>query len=49
MCGEVMRLRERERLTTVPGTRETVRAKVAEWECAECDSFEEADEEGERS
>ena len=44
MCGEVMRLVERESTSRVPGTSELKRAKTAEWVCPECDHFEEIDE-----
>jgi len=41
LCGEAMRLEERERVALIPGTSQTVRRKVAEWTCPECDYFEE--------
>jgi hypothetical protein len=44
MCGEAMRLREREVVTRIPGTTETKAAKYREWVCPECDYFEEAEE-----
>jgi acetone carboxylase gamma subunit len=48
MCGESMRLREREITDRVPGTAQTTTANYREWICPECDYFEEA-EEGEGS
>ncbi len=44
MCTEFMRLREREQISAIPGTSETVRRMLVEWECPECDYFEEASE-----
>jgi hypothetical protein len=41
MCGEPMRLRERETIERVPGTPQTQTARVREWVCPECDHFEE--------
>jgi rubrerythrin len=49
MCGEFMRLSEREQTDRIPGKSEVVSRKVMEWVCPECDYFEEhdaADEEG---
>jgi len=46
MCGEYMRLVERERVTTIPGFSEVQRVTVREWVCPECDYFEEDDGEG---
>ncbi len=43
LCGENMRLQEREEVTRLPGTAETKAHPVAEWVCPECDYFEEAD------
>ncbi len=43
MCGEAMRLREREVTDRVPGTSETKVSKYREWVCPECDYFEEVD------
>ena len=45
MCGEVMRLMEREYIDRIPGTTELKRTKTAEWVCPECDHFEETDQE----
>lgn len=47
MCTEYMRLREREHVSTIPGTSQTVRRTAVE---LECDYFEEASEtdEGQR-
>jgi uncharacterized protein with PIN domain len=44
MCGERMRLKTREEIERVPGTRETRARRVTEWVCHECDYFEEAEE-----
>jgi YgiT-type zinc finger domain-containing protein len=44
LCGEMMRLREREVTDRVPGTSQTRVAKFREWVCPECDYFEEAEE-----
>ena len=41
MCGEAMRLREREVTDRVPGTSQTQRSTFREWVCPECDYFEE--------
>ena len=43
MCGEAMRLRERETTDRVPGTSEAKVSKYQEWICPECDYFEEVD------
>ena len=45
MCGETMRLSEREVEEHIAGHPSTVR-HVREWICPECDYFEEADSEG---
>jgi C4-type Zn-finger protein len=42
-CGEFMRLTEREDIRHVPGTSEVIKTPIREWNCAECDYFEEAD------
>jgi uncharacterized protein with PIN domain len=44
MCGERMRLKTREQIDRVPGTRETRARRVTEWVCPECDYFEETEE-----
>lgn len=46
MCGETMRLCERETITRVPGTPQTSTTKSREWVCPECDYFEEAEDGG---
>jgi transposase len=46
MCGEMMRMRERESVTRVPGTPQTTTTKSREWVCPECDYFEEAEDWG---
>jgi rubrerythrin len=43
MCGEFMRLVEREQTDRIPGRSEVVSRKVIEWVCPECDYFEEHD------
>ena len=40
MCGEMMRLRDREITDRVPGTLQTKTTKYREWICPECDYFE---------
>lgn len=44
MCGEAMRLRERETIARVPGTAQTTAIRYQEWVCPECDYFEEPEE-----
>lgn len=44
MCGETMKLREREVTDRVPGSTQIKVAKFSEWVCPECDYFEEAEE-----
>ncbi len=44
MCGEIMRLKEREVIDRVPGTTQTKSTKFREWVCPECDYFESEDE-----
>jgi YgiT-type zinc finger domain-containing protein len=39
MCGEAMRLRERETTDRLPGTNQTRTSKYREWVCPECDYF----------
>jgi C4-type Zn-finger protein len=46
LCGESMHLVELEALTRLPGTTELKRQKAFEWQCPECEYFEEADPEG---
>ena len=50
MCGENLRIVERERVDHIPGTGQSTRQRVREWVCRECDYFEEVDEDvaGER-
>jgi acetone carboxylase gamma subunit len=43
MCGEAMRLREREITDRVPGMSQTKVSKYREWVCPECDYFEEVE------
>jgi hypothetical protein len=49
MCGEVMRLVEKEVAERLPGTPQTAVAKIREWVCPECDYFEDADDSSESS
>lgn len=44
MCGELMRLREREVVERVPGSPQTATTRFSEWVCPECDYFEEAED-----
>ncbi len=44
MCGDAMRLREREVVDRVPGLSQTTVSVYREWVCPECDYFEEAEE-----
>jgi hypothetical protein len=44
MCGEWMRLREREVTERVPGTTQATTSKFREWVCPECDYFEEVED-----
>ena len=41
MCGEQMRIREREVTDRVPGTSQTRQSTFREWVCPDCDYFEE--------
>jgi rubrerythrin len=43
LCGETMRLHERELSERVPGTSEFKTRKTFEWVCPECDYFEDFD------
>jgi YgiT-type zinc finger domain-containing protein len=43
MCGETMRLKEKEVTERLPGIPQTAVAKVREWVCPECDYFEDAE------
>ena len=44
LCGEMMKLREREVIDRMPGSTQTRTSKYREWVCTECDYFEEAEE-----
>lgn len=46
MCGEAMRLSEREIEERIPGQYQPSIRRTREWICPECDYFEEADSEG---
>lgn len=41
MCGELMRLKHHTRIVKLSGLPEKKAVEVAEWECPECDYFEE--------
>ena len=43
MCGEPMKLTERQTTDKLPGTQQSAVTKFAEWVCPECEYFEEAD------
>ena len=43
MCGEPMKLTERQATDRLPGTQQSTVTKSAEWVCPECDYFEEAE------
>jgi hypothetical protein len=42
MCGEAMRLIERETTDRLPGSQQSTVTNAGEWTCPECDYFEEA-------
>lgn len=44
MCGEMMRLKTRSRVQQIPGLPGQKTVELVEWECPECDYFEEFDE-----
>ena len=44
MCGETMRLTEKQVAERVPGTPQTATATIREWVCPECDYFEDAED-----
>jgi hypothetical protein len=44
MCGETMRLNEKDVTDRVPGTPQPVVTKMREWSCPECDYFEDVDD-----
>ncbi len=46
MCGESMRLVERQRVDHIAGTSEVKTRRTWEWQCPECDYFEEAATDG---
>jgi C4-type Zn-finger protein len=43
LCGETMRLTERDLTDRVPGTSQSTARQVREWVCPECDYWEEAE------
>jgi len=44
MCGESMRIKDRDDVQIVPGTHQQIVRHVREWICPECDYFEEVDD-----
>jgi hypothetical protein len=46
MCGDSMRLQERETVDRVPGTTQTKTTTLREWICPGCDYFEEVEDPG---
>ena len=44
MCGETMRLAEKQAAERVPGTPQAAVATIREWICPECDYFEDAED-----
>ena len=44
LCGEAMRISEREVTDRVPGTPHTNTVHVREWVCPECDYFEDVED-----
>jgi len=45
LCGGAMRRRQTERVTHFPGNPQPTVQKSSEWNCPECDYYEEAEEE----
>jgi len=43
LCGDTMRLKLSERSDCLPGTGQVTKRPVREWECPECDYWEEAE------
>lgn len=41
MCGESMRLKERETIDRIPGHPQAVKMTIREWVCPGCDYYEE--------
>jgi acetone carboxylase gamma subunit len=44
LCGDSMRLREREIVDRIPGTAQTKTTTLREWICPGCDYFEEVED-----
>ena len=44
LCGETLRIRERELVDRIPGSQQTSRRQVREWTCPECDYYQEVSE-----
>jgi YgiT-type zinc finger domain-containing protein len=49
LCGENMRVKERQTTDRVPGTSQVTIRRSYEWVCPECDYFEEADGPGDQT
>jgi C4-type Zn-finger protein len=47
LCGETMRIKTREAVDRIPGQSQLVRRETREWICADCDFFEDVDDERE--
>jgi len=48
MCGETMKLDEKEVQENLPGTPQAAVTKIREWVCPECDYFEDAEDSGDQ-
>ena len=48
LCGGTMKIMENQTVTRVPGHPDATTRTTWEWECPDCDYFEEADEESSR-
>jgi len=44
LCAETMHLKKREEVSHIPGMSQVVRREIREWNCADCDYFEEYEE-----
>ena len=45
LCGETMRVKQRELIDRIPGQAQVVKREVREWTCPECDFYEDAGDE----
>ena len=45
LCGEMMRLEDKEAIVQIPGNPTPSTTHTREWTCPDCDYFEEAEEE----